>query len=286
MKNENFLKQSNKQLAHFEELVNKDGVISKDEKKKLKSQQLKVGVDLGTSSIVLTVLDENNRILYGDFEYDHAVRDGIVVNFMDSVNILRRLKKKAEENLGVELKTAAGAIPPKTGEKSSKVVANVIEEAGFICTAVVDEPTAAATFLKIKNGTVVDIGGGTTGITIFKNKKIQVVIDEPTGGFHMTLVLGGRYKIKNEEAEKLKRDKSREEEVYSVIRPVVEKMASIVEKLGAEVEDPIVVVGGATNFDEFTTTFSKVLGRKVYKPLYPQFVTPLGIAMCDNLSKK
>lgn len=286
MKSENFLKQSNKQLAHFEKLVNKDKVITKDEQKKLKSQQLKVGVDLGTSSIVLTVLDENNQILYGDFEYDHAVRDGIVVNFMDSVNILRRLKKKAEENLGVELKTAAGAIPPKTGEKSSKVVANVIEEAGFICTAVVDEPTAAATFLKIKNGTVVDIGGGTTGITIFKNKKIQVVIDEPTGGFHMTLVLGGRYKIKNEEAEKLKRDKSREEEVYSVIRPVVEKMASIVEKLGAKVEDPIIVVGGATNFDEFTTTFSKVLGRKVYKPLYPQFVTPLGIAMCDQSNKK
>lgn len=98
----------------------------------------------------------------------------------------------------------------------------------------------------------------------------------------MTLVLGGRYKIKNEEAEKLKRDKDREEEVYMVIRPVVEKMATIVEKLGSQVEDPVIVVGGATNFTEFTTTFSKVLGRKVYKPLYPQFVTPLGIALCDQ----
>lgn len=282
MKNGKLLEQSNKQLAHFEKLVNKDHVLTDEQKKSLKTQKLKVGVDLGTSSIVLTVLDESNHIIYGDFEYDHAVQDGIVVNYMDSVNILRRLKKKAEDNIGVELTTAAGAIPPKTGEKSSKVVANVIEEAGFTCTNVVDEPTAAATFLKIKNGTVVDIGGGTTGITIFKNKKIQTVIDEPTGGFHMTLVLGGRYKIKNEEAEKLKRDKDREEEVYMVIRPVVEKMATIVEKLGSQVEDPVIVVGGATNFTEFTTTFSKVLGRKVYKPLYPQFVTPLGIALCDQ----
>lgn len=282
MKNGKLLEQSNKQLAHFEKLVNKDHVLTDEQKKSLKTQKLKVGVDLGTSSIVLTVLDESNHIIYGDFEYDHAVQDGIVVNYMDSVNILRRLKKKAEDNIGVELTTAAGAIPPKTGEKSSKVVANVIEEAGFTCTNVVDEPTAAATFLKIKNGTVVDIGGGTTGITIFKNKKIQTVIDEPTGGFHMTLVLGGRYKIKNEGAEKLKRDKDREEEVYMVIRPVVEKMATIVEKLGSQVEDPVIVVGGATNFTEFTTTFSKVLGRKVYKPLYPQFVTPLGIALCDQ----
>ena len=151
MKNGKLLEQSNKQLAHFEKLVNKDHVLTDEQKKSLKTQKLKVGVDLGTSSIVLTVLDKNSHIIYGDFEYDHAVQDGIVVNYMDSVNILRRLKKKAEENIGVELTTAAGAIPPKTGEKSSKVVANVIEEAGFTCTNVVDEPTAAATFLKTRN---------------------------------------------------------------------------------------------------------------------------------------
>ena len=90
------------------------------------------------------------------------------------------------------------------------------------------------------------------------------------------------HKIKNDEAEKLKRNKQREQEVYAVIRPVVEKMAAIVQTMGTEVIDPVIVVGGATNFDEFTTTFSKVLGRKVYKPCYPQFVTPLGIAMFDD----
>lgn len=282
MTKKDLLKKSNRELKSFAELVNKDQVFSKEEKQALKKQHLKTGVDLGTSSIVLTVLDEKNQIVYGDFEYDHAVQDGIVVNCLESVNILRRLKRKAEENIGVSLLTAAGAIPPQTGEKSAKVVANVIEEAGFECTKVVDEPTAAANFLRIKTGTVVDIGGGTTGITIFRNGIIKKVIDEPTGGFHMTLVLGGRYKIKNDEAEKLKRDKSREEEVYAVIEPVVEKMASIVQKLDQEVEDPVIVVGGATNFSEFVKTFSKTLGRKVYKPLYPQFVTPLGIAMNDQ----
>ncbi|MCH5384456.1 ethanolamine utilization protein EutJ [Limosilactobacillus reuteri] len=245
-------------------------------------EKLKVGVDLGTSSIVLTVLDSKDKIVYGAYEYDHAVQDGIVVNFIESVNILRRLKEKAEKVLGRELKTACGAVPPKTGEKSAKVVANVIEETGMLCTGVEDEPTAAAKFLRLSNGTVVDIGGGTTGISIFKDNKLIHVIDEATGGFHMTLVLGGRYKIKNDEAEKLKRNKDKESEVYAVVKPVVEKMAAIVQNMGVEIIDPVIVVGGATNFTEFTTTFSKDLKRKVYKPLYPQFVTPLGIAMFDD----
>ena len=272
-----FLKSSNEQLKKFSEIVNGDKPL----RKVTADEKLKVGVDLGTSSIVLTVLDSKDKIVYGAYEYDHAVQDGIVVNFMESVNILRRLKEKAEKVLGRELKTACGAIPPKTGEKSAKVVANVIEETGLLCTGVEDEPTAAAKFLRLSNGTVVDIGGGTTGISIFKDNKLIHVIDEATGGFHMTLVLGG-YKIKNDEAEKLKRNKNKESEVYAVIKPVVEKMAAIVQNMGVEIIDPVIVVGGATNFTEFTTTFSKDLKRKVYKPLYPQFVTPLGIAMFDD----
>lgn len=276
-----FLFDTNKKLHHFHDLV-----VGKAIPPKVSTADvLHVGVDLGTSSIVLTILDQNNKIIYGCFEYDNAVQDGIVVNFIESVNILRNLKKKAEEKLGVELTTAAGAIPPETGTKSAKIVANVIEEAGLTCTAVVDEPTAAAKFLGMSMGTVVDIGGGTTGITIFKDSHIKKVVDEPTGGFHMTLVLGGSYRISNDEAEKLKRNKEREGEVFIVIKPVVEKMASIVAKLGDDVENPVVIVGGATNFKDFQKVFSKELQREIWKPEYPEFVTPLGIAMFDKGSQ-
>ncbi|QLL69139.1 ethanolamine utilization protein EutJ [Lactobacillus sp. 3B(2020)] len=275
----NRLEKANKKLSEFNKIVMGEENVKPEDRK------LRAGVDLGTSSIVLSVLDQNDNMIYGAFEYDNAVQDGIVVNFMESVNILRRLKEKAEKQIGQELTTATGAIPPNTGQKSTKVVSNVIEEAGFECTGVVDEPTAAAKFLQIKNGTVVDIGGGTTGITIFKDGKIKKVVDEATGGFHMTLVLGGSYKIPNDEAEKLKRDKAKEKEVFGTIKPVVEKMASIVKKLEPEVEDPVIVVGGATNFEDFVKTFEKELRHKVYKPAYPQFVTPLGIAMFDPKDK-
>lgn len=41
----------------------------------------------------------------------------------------------------------------------------------------------------------------------------------------------------------------------------------------------LLLVGGASNFEEFTKTFSQYIGLSVDKPLYPEFVTPLGIAM-------
>ncbi|MFC6290742.1 ethanolamine utilization protein EutJ [Levilactobacillus angrenensis] len=269
----------NQQLQQFAEVVNTDHPTRPVEPQ----ERLRVGVDLGTSSIVLTVLDEDNQPLYGAFEYDHAVRDGIVVNFMESVQILKRLKAKAEAALGTMLTTACGAIPPGTGESASKIVSNVIEAAELECRHVVDEPTAAASFLQMKTGTVVDIGGGTTGISIFNRGKLVEVLDEATGGFHMTLVLAGYHHIPADEAELIKRDPQRESEVFSIIRPVVDKMATIARDTGTTpVKEPVIVVGGAINFKDFVKAFSKTLKLPAYKPAFPQYVTPLGIAMYDH----
>ncbi len=279
-KNKNdVLTKANRQLKEFAKIVNSDHALRKVKP----DEKLRVGVDLGTSSIVLTVLDENNNPIYGAFEYDHAVRDGMVVDYLESINILKRLKQKAESVLKTELTTACGAIPPNTGEGGKKVVANVIEAAELQCLNVVDEPTAAAKFLRISSGTVVDIGGGTTGISIFKNGKLTTVVDEATGGFHMTLVLAGAQKIDQDKAELLKRDNSKEAEVFPIIRPVVEKMATITKNAAPDqLQKPVVVVGGATNFKDFIKAFSKTLKMDAVKPAFPQFVTPLGIAMYDH----
>ncbi|WP_225351210.1 ethanolamine utilization protein EutJ [Levilactobacillus spicheri] len=279
MKNQQLLKRANQQLQQFAAIVNGDQPVRPVTAK----ETLRVGVDLGTSSIVMVVLDHANRVIYGNFAYDHAVRDGLVVNFMESVNILTRLKDQAEQVLGVPLTTACGAIPPGTGVGSEKIVTNVIESAGFDCRAIVDEPTAAAEFLRIQDGTVVDIGGGTTGISVFKQRKLVQVTDEPTGGFHMTLVLAGNHHWDMDTAEQAKRDRTQETEVFATVRPVVEKMAAITATTTqGQPQQPVIVVGGAINFDEFIATFSKTLGAPAYKPDFPQFVTPIGIAMYDK----
>lgn len=273
------MKKVNGALVSFAKVVNS----SKSIRQVTAAEKLKVGVDLGTSSIVITILDKDNNPIYGAYEYANAVQDGIVVNYLESVSILQRLKEKAEGVLERELTTACGAIPPGTGEGSAKIVSNVIEAAGMECTKIVDEPTAAGQFLHINEGTVVDIGGGTTGLSIFNQGKLIKSIDEPTGGTHMTLVLAGYHHMPYEKAELMKRNKDKENEVFPVVRPVIEKMATIaMNAFDDKVVLPVYVVGGSTNFKEFEKAFSKVLKVDVVKPKYPQYVTPLGIAMYDN----
>lgn len=87
----------------------------------------------------------------------------------------------------------------------------------------IDEPTAAAAVLDLQNGAVVDVGGGTTGISVFENGEVIYTADEPTGGTHMTLVLAGYYGVPVEEAEQNKRAQKDSSEHFSVMRPVVEK---------------------------------------------------------------
>lgn len=244
---------------------------------------LKVGVDLGTANIVIAVVDENNRPVAGATQFAHdVVVDGIVKDYISAVNIVKRLKTQVEEIIGGDCtlsgKPAACAIPPGIASGSSKVFANVVDSCDFITTNVVDEPTAAASVLGIQNGAVVDVGGGTTGISILKNGEVVFTADEPTGGTHMSLVLAGQYHVSFEEAENMKKNEP-QEKIFPVIKPVVEKMASIVQRFirGYEV-DTIYVVGGASCFKKFEQVFEREIGIKTVKPVEPLLVTPLGIA--------
>ena len=269
------IEKANQLLTSFHELVN-----TKQAQEFNPEDGYKVGVDLGTSSIVLVVLDGKNRPIFGAFEYADVIRDGLVVDYQQSVQIVNRLRVEAEEALGFPLKAASGAIPPGTVGNNKRVVANVIESANMLADQLVDEPTAAALVLDVDEGAVVDVGGGTTGISIFEKGQPIIVEDEPTGGTHMTLVIAGNNKISIEEAEQIKRDPARDRENFIICRPVIQRMANITANvLKKHPTDPIYVVGGASYLTEFEKEFSNYLEQKVYKPKYPQFVTPIGIAM-------
>lgn len=241
---------------------------------------LRTGVDLGTANIVLAVVDGEDRPVAGATYPSTVVRDGVVVDYMGAVRAVTRLKAQLEDQLGVELEAAGCAIPPGIVSGSVKAIGNVVEAAGFRLTTTVDEPTAAASVLGITDGAVVDVGGGTTGISILRDGKVVFVGDEPTGGTHMTLVLAGFHGCGTHEAELMKRDPAQEHSVFPVVRPVVEKMAAIVKRCLARCPvDTVYVVGGACCFTEFETVFQKYLEVPVVKPAAPLLVTPLGIAM-------
>jgi len=264
---------ANNLIKQMEECINNPG-----ERKEL--GDLKVGVDLGTANIVITVLDMNNIPVAGASYPADVVRDGIVVEYLKSVEIVRTLKAQIENQLGRKLKYAATAIPPGIIEGNVKVIKNVVESSGFIVTEVLDEPTAAALVLGNKNGAVVDIGGGTTGISIIKDGNVIYSGDEATGGRHLTLVTAGALGLEYEEAEKFKVDKKNEHLVVPLVRPVVEKMASIISNhiRGYDV-DTIYLVGGTCCLSGIEGVIEKYTGIRTIKPYNPLLVTPLGIAM-------
>lgn len=245
-----------------------------------KSSVYYTGVDLGTACVVLAVLDENKKPVAGAYRYADVVRDGMVVDYIGAVEIVRELKAELEEKLGTELIYAAAAIPPGTDALDSGAVKNVVQAAGFELTALLDESTAANEVLKMNNGAVVDIGGGTTGISILKEGKVVYIADEPTGGTHFSLVISGAYKKSFAEAELYKRNVDNHKELMPVVKPVIEKVASIISQHIKDFDvQEISLVGGTCCLTGIEEIIEKQTGIFTHKPQNPMFVTPLGIAL-------
>ena len=248
-------------------------------------KRLKTGLDLGTAYIVLVVLDEDNNPVACEKRAANVLRDGVVVDYSGACRIVRELKATLEERLGTELIDCAIAMPAGT-ESSVQTHQYVAESAGFEVTAVLDEPSAANAIYQIKDGVIVDIGGGTTGLAILKDGKVVQIEDEPTGGTHLSLVLAGNYHVPFAEAETIKQDYARHREILPVVRPVIEKMATIVKKyVDPSQIDTIYLCGGTTCLTGIEGVFEKVTGIRTIKPANPFLVTPAGIAMNCILSK-
>ena len=266
------LSAANERIRELEKVLKKTNLPNKNEK-------VRLGVDLGTAYIVLVALGEDNRPLALELEYAEVVRDGLVVDFIGAREIVSRLKRKLEERLDIELREASIAVPPGTQPGDQKTHKYVVEGAGLEVTEILDEPTAANGVLGITDGAIVDIGGGTTGISILQDGKVVYVADEATGGTHMSLVLAGHFKIPFIDAENMKKDPKKQSEVMGLVRPVVEKMATIVKKHieGYDVHD-IYLVGGTCCLYGIEEIFEDILGIPISKPKNPFLVTPLGIA--------
>ena len=241
--------------------------------------QIKAGVDLGTAYTVLVALDGDDRPLAAAYEYADVVRDGVVTDFAGAVDVLRRLRGDVETRLGVSIPSAHGAYPPGVPLSEVRAVQHVIQAAGMECTGLVDEPTAANAVLRLRDGVVVDVGGGTTGVAVVCNGEVVLTADEPTGGTHFTLVIAGALGISFDEAETLKKDPAQQSRLFPLVRPGMEKVATIVATHTRGWPVPkVYLVGGTVTFPGFAEVVSDASGFDAVVPVAPLFVTPLGIA--------
>jgi ethanolamine utilization protein EutJ len=270
-------------LARAEEVISSDLDQTPPPGELPKNGKLRVGVDLGTAYTVLAVLDEDGAPLIGEYRFAQVVRDGLVVDFIGAVDLLREMKARIEAKLGRELTHAASGFPPGVPQAERQATANVVEAAGMACQGLIDEPSAANNILRMQGGAIVDIGGGTTGIAVIEDGEVVYTADEATGGTHFSLVIAGANDLSFEEAEALKKDPAQQSRLFPIVRPVMEKMGTIVERhLRGSSAKSIVLVGGTPLFPGIAQVIEDITGLPTEVVGSPLFVTPLGIAMHDN----
>lgn len=243
-------------------------------------EAVRIGLDLGTASIVLVALGADGRPLGTARRFAQVVRDGLVVDFGAARTIVEELKLELERALGVEITFTALAVPPGTSERDAATHRYVAGGAGLEAEAILDEPTAANLVLGLKNGAIVDIGGGTTGVAILKDGQVLHTFDEPTGGTHLTLVLAGHFKISFDEAEAYKQDLKNARKITALVAPVLQKIGTIIRKgIDGWPVDEIHLVGGTAATPGIETIISKEVGLPVTVSARPILVTPAGIAL-------
>ena len=244
---------------------------------------LRVGVDLGTAFTVLFVVDESGFPIAGAYRFADVVRDGVVLDYLGAVDLVKELKADVEARIGQPLTTAAVTIPPGVPISEVRSHGYVVSAAGLECTCIVDEPTAANAILGVTDGAVVDIGGGTTGIAIIRDGQVVATGDEPTGGTHLSLVIAGAHGIDFGRAELMKRDPANHARLFPVVRPVLEKIGTIVrDQVAGHRVTQLHLVGGTSAFTGIEGVIASVTGIPTDIPGNPLFVTPLGVALYDD----
>ena len=242
--------------------------------------ELQVGVDLGTAYLVLTVLDGRGWPLAGEYQFAEVARDGLIVDFHGAVQRLKAMKAQLEGRIGRPLAQAQTGYPPGVPAAERRATANVLEAVGLECIGLVDEPTAANRVLKLSEGAIVDVGGGTTGIAVVEHSQVVYTADEATGGTHFSLVIAGALDIEFAAAEQRKKDPERQRELFPVVEPVMEKVASIVQRHTREHSVPeLVLVGGTTAFPGMDRVIESYTGIPTRTAPEPMLITPLGIGM-------
>lgn len=245
------------------------------------AKELYAGVDLGTYKAVAIVVDENGVPRAANMRRAEVVRSGLIVDYIGALSIVRELMAEIRSRCPRPIEKGATSYPPQTETGNINTTKYILEGAGLEVLKVLDEPTAANMVLKLKDGVIVDVGGGTTGVAVIKDGEVVYTNDEATGGVHLSLVLAGSLKVSYEEAEEIKYDRERNREVLPIVRPVIDKISSIVDFYlqGFDGIQKACLVGGTCELEGLTGIVGKNLGLETFQPHVPQVITPLGIAL-------
>lgn len=263
-----------RRLAKAAEIMNREETV------KVRGP-LSVGIDLGTADVVLMVLEASGEPVALFLEWAEVVRDGVVVDYMGAVDLVRDMAQKARKRTGMEITHAATSYPPGTDPRLST---NILEAAWLEVSSVRDEPSCVAELLDLDNVAVVDIGGGTTGTAVIQDGRVVFSADEPSGGRHMGLVIAGHYGVSFEEAEAFKREPEKYD-VLNLVRPTLQRIADIVARhIRGHQVSRLMLTGGSMLLPGASSVIGAELGLPVLLPCQPLLLTPLAIASLPQVT--
>lgn len=236
-----------------------------------------VGIDLGTASCVIVVVDGEGWPLWVDARPTAAVRDGVIVDFFGARDAAASLIDVAQEALGIEISRAGVAYPPGVPASDAAACRFVLESAGVEEVVLLDEVSAAQAALGLRDGVLVDVGGGSTGVGIFREGRLVRVDDRPGGGHHLDLILAGGLGIDPDEAERRKRTDSLS--YRTILKPGLQRIAASIAAMSPDAADlDVHLAGGAVMVDGAREIIAAELGRTVHVYPHSLFITPVGIA--------
>ncbi|MBN9176559.1 MAG: ethanolamine utilization protein EutJ [Microbacterium sp.] len=241
------------------------------------AQPAAVGIDLGTATCVIVVVDADGGPAWVDARPTAAVRDGVVVDFFGARDATASLKADAEAALGIEITRAGVAYPPGVPTSEAAACRFVLESAGIDEVVLLDEVSAAQAALGLTDGVLVDVGGGSTGVGIFRGGELVRVDDRPGGGTHLDLILAGGLGVDVAEAERRKRTDSAS--YRGILKPGIQRIAASIAAMSPDAGDlPVHLAGGAVMVDGAREIIAGELGREVHTYPHSLFITPVGIA--------
>jgi ethanolamine utilization protein EutJ len=188
---------------------------------------------------------------------------------------------QAEALLGYAVDSAATAYPPCIAAPEARACRYVLEQSGIACRLLVDEVSAAHALIGIDDGVIVDVGGGSTGVGVFRGGTLVQLSDAAGGGHHLDLIIAGAKRIPVEAAEVLKRTSPAE--IGTLLQPGIERIAeSVRRQAGGKSLGTVHLVGGALLLPGAADVIARYLQVAVATYPHADLITPFGMALAHG----
>src|SRR5919198_382819 len=214
-----------------------------------------------------------------------------------SAEVLRKMKKTAEDYLGEEVKEAVITVPAYFNDSQRQATKDAGRIAGLDVKRIINEPTAAALAFgldkqlkKDSKIAVYDLGGGTFDISIIEIADVEGEKQFEVLSTNGDTFLGGEdfdQRLIDYIVGEFKKDQGLDLSKDELIQKTVEPCRIAIKDAGIKVSDlsDVILVGGQTRMPKVIETVREIFGREPRKDVNPDEAVAVGAAIQAGVLK-